>query len=56
VKYTDIVSIHNYFFYKYINIINFWREHSAIANLCPDQVYYGNEEVINLILKKGKVA
>ncbi len=42
------------FFYKY-NYLQEHHEHSASANLCPDQVYYANEEVINLILKKGKV-
>ncbi len=42
----------NYFFHKY----NCLREHSSLANLCPEQVYYGNEEVLNLVLKKGKVA
>jgi len=41
-----------YFFYEY----NCIREHTSLANLCPEQVYSGNEEVINSVLKKGKVA
>jgi len=40
------------FLHKY----NCLREHSSLANLCPEQVYYGNEEVSDLVLKKGKVA